>query len=138
MSFADELLVTLLKMSQALTNQLIGSIFDIHHTKISKIFHRWINFMFQGLQPLVVRPDKEAIIAHMPSCFKPRYAKAVYIIDCTEVFIQRPTCLTARAQTYSNYKGHNTVKFLVGITPTGAVSFISKCWGGVYWIGILQ
>jgi len=66
----------------------------------------------------------------MPSCFKPRYAKAVCIIDCFEVFIQRPTCLTARALTYSNYKSHNTVKFLVSITPTGAASFISKCRGG--------
>ena len=130
LNLADELLVTLLKISQALTNELIGSIFDIHETKVSKIFHRWINVMFQGLQPLVVWPDKGAIITHMPSCFKPRYAKAVCIIDCSEVFIQRPTCLTARAQTYSNYKSHNTVKFLVAITPTGAVSFISKCWGG--------
>ena len=70
------------------------------------------------------------IVSHMCSCFKPCYAKTVCIIDCSEVFIQRPTSLTARAQTYSNYKSHNTIKFLVAITPTGAVSFISKCWGG--------
>ena len=47
LSLADALLVTLLKMSQALTNKLIGSIFDVHHTKVSKIFHRWINFIFK-------------------------------------------------------------------------------------------
>ena len=35
-----------------------------------------------------------------------------------------------RAKTFSNYKKHNTVKFLVGITPCGAISFLSKCWGG--------
>jgi len=64
LSFADEVLVTLLKLSQALTNQLIGTIFDIHETKVTKIFHRWINVMFKGLQPLVVWPDKEAIITH--------------------------------------------------------------------------
>ena len=46
------------------------------------------------------------------------------------MFTQRPTSLTARGQIYSNYKSHNTVKFLVAITPTGAVSFISKCWAG--------
>ena len=34
---ADELLVTLLKLSEALTNQLFGTIFDIHETKVSKI-----------------------------------------------------------------------------------------------------
>ena len=35
----------------------------------------------------------------------------------------------ARAQTWSNYKKHNTVKFLIGITPQGTVAFISKGWG---------
>lgn len=36
----------------------------------------------------------------------------------------------ARAQTWSNYKHHNTIKFLIGITPQGAISFISKGYGG--------
>ena len=36
----------------------------------------------------------------------------------------------ARAQTYSNYKNHNTVKILVGITPQGSISFASNAWGG--------
>ena len=36
----------------------------------------------------------------------------------------------ARAQTYSNYKSHNTVKILVGITPQGNISFASNAWGG--------
>ena len=36
----------------------------------------------------------------------------------------------ARAQTYSSYKHHNTVKYLIGITPQGSVSFISEGWGG--------
>ena len=31
---------------------------------------------------------------------------------------------------WSNYKHHNTVKFLIGISPQGVVSFISEGWGG--------
>jgi hypothetical protein len=38
--------------------------------------------------------------------------------------------MAARAQTWSNYKHHNTAKYLIGITPQGTVSFISKGWGG--------
>jgi len=49
---------------------------------------------------------------------------------CFEVFIDRQASLMARAQTWSNYKKHNTCKFLIGITPQGSVSFISKGWGG--------
>ena len=52
------------------------------------------------------------------------------IIDCFEVFIERPTNLLARAQTFSNYKHHNTVKILIGITPQGTVCFVSEGWGG--------
>ena len=37
--------------------------------------------------------------------------------------------LLARVQTYSSHK-HNTVKYLIGITPQGTVSFISDGWGG--------
>lgn len=32
--------------------------------------------------------------------------------------------------TWSNYKYHNTIKFLIGITPQGVISFLSKAWGG--------
>ena len=31
---------------------------------------------------------------------------------------------------WSNYKSHSTVKFLVGITPNGAIFYISDCYGG--------
>lgn len=38
--------------------------------------------------------------------------------------------LNARAQTRSNYKNHNTIKYLVTCSPTGAVTFLSGGWGG--------
>ena len=52
------------------------------------------------------------------------------MIDCTEIFIERPQNQLARAQVYSNYKSHNTVKYLIRITPVGAVSFLFYVWGG--------
>ena len=36
----------------------------------------------------------------------------------------------ATAQTYSNYKLHNTVRSLIATTPQGVISFVSKGWGG--------
>uniref|UniRef100_X1Z3P6 DDE Tnp4 domain-containing protein n=1 Tax=Capitella teleta TaxID=283909 RepID=X1Z3P6_CAPTE len=35
-----------------------------------------------------------------------------------------------QATTWSDYKKENTLKYLVAITPTGLVSFISEAWGG--------
>ena len=59
---------------------------------------------------------------HSPNC--------IVVIDCFEIFIDRPSNPLARAQTYSSYKHHNTVKYLIGVTPQGTVSFISDGWGG--------
>lgn len=52
------------------------------------------------------------------------------IIDCFEVFIEKPSNFLARAQTFSNYKHHNTIKILISITPQGSISFVSETWGG--------
>ncbi len=66
----------------------------------------------------------------MPFDFRRKFSRCIIIIDCFEVFCERPSDLMARAQTFSNYKHHNTVKFLIAITPQGVVSFVSKGWGG--------
>lgn len=52
------------------------------------------------------------------------------IIDCFEVFIEKPSNLVARAQTFSSYKHHNTIKILIGITPQGTICYVSKAWEG--------
>ena len=67
----------------------------------------------------------------MPACFQASFGKKVaIIIDCFEIFLDRPSNLQARASTWSNYKHKNTAKVLIGITPQGVVSFVSECWGG--------
>ena len=67
----------------------------------------------------------------MPRSFIDSFGlKTSVIIDCFEVFIDRPSNLLARAQTFSNYKHHDTVKVLIGITPQGTISFDSEAWGG--------
>lgn len=81
------------------------------------------------LKSLIKRPSKGAVLKNMPKSFRRNFKRCRCIIDCAEIFIERPTNLTARAQTWSNYKHNNTIKYLVGITP-GAVSFLSSGWGG--------
>ena len=81
--------------------------------------------------PLVSWPDREDLWRTMPECFQDSFGKKVtVIIDCFEVCITRPSGLYARAQTFFSYKNHNTVKVLIGITPQGSISFVSKAWGG--------
>ena len=61
----------------------------------------------------------------MPKWFKEIYPSVRVIIDCTEIFIEKPNSVKYQSQTYSNYKHHNTAKGLIGISPSGAVSFVS-------------
>ena len=57
-------------------------------------------------------------------------SQTTVIIDCAETFTQRFKYLRSRAETYSNYKGHNTAKYLVGIAPHGQIMLISRSYGG--------
>ena len=81
-------------------------------------------------EPLIRWPTRSELLDTMPADFKCNFPWCVCIIDCFEVFCERPKNLITRAQTYSNYKHHNTVKFLIGISSKGVISFISKGWGG--------
>ena len=83
------------------------------------------------LRPLILWPVRQHLRRTMPSCFQNAFGdKVAVIIDCFEVFIERPSNLLARACTWSSYKHHNTIKLLIGITPQGVISFISDAWGG--------
>ena len=106
--------------------------FQIKENQVTSLLVKGLPVIPKALRLLIVWPEKDAIIRNMPKVFKRSrtYQKTRVIIDCSEVFIKCPSNLLARNITYSNYKHHNTLKFLVGITPTGAISFLSKCWGG--------
>ena len=66
----------------------------------------------------------------MPKDFPAQYSDTRTILDCTEIFTVKPTNPSAQAATYSQYKHHNTLKVLVGITPTGLITFVSSVYGG--------
>ena len=52
------------------------------------------------------------------------------LFDGSEIFIQTPSDLCMQSSTWSQYKHHNTAKFLVACTPNGAISYISPVFVG--------
>jgi len=99
---------------------------------VSRIMRKWLPALDVRLTPAcIVWPERETFRRTMPLCFRQSFGtKVAVIIDCFEVFVDRPTNLLARAETWSQYKHHNTCKFLIGIAPQGLISFISAAWGG--------
>ncbi|XP_071802602.1 uncharacterized protein [Asterias amurensis] len=129
-SWENQMLMVLMKMRLGLKDKDTAYRFGIHRTTISRIMRTWIPKMAVVLKETISWPSRLSVRQHLPRCFKKHFKQTVAIIDCTEIFIDRPLNLTARAETYSHYKTHNTIKYLICITPSGAVSFVSPGWGG--------
>ncbi|KAM9391565.1 uncharacterized protein KZ484_003079 [Pholidichthys leucotaenia] len=125
----QELLLTVMKLRLNLSEEFLGYLFRIHQSTVSRIFHCWIHVMASRLHALILGPEREDLRRSLPVCFRPFSKNCVRIIDCFEVFIECPSDLKAQAQTWSNYKQHNT-KFLISVTPQGSISFVSNAWGG--------
>lgn len=107
------------------------ALINVSRTVVSRIIVSWLTVVDVTLSPLISWPDREQLQRTTPRCFIDSFGlKTSVIIDCFEVFIDRPSNLLARAQTISNYKYYNTVKVLIGITPQGTTSFVSEAWGG--------
>jgi len=126
----QQFLLVLMKVRLNLDHQLLAFKFGIHVSTVSLCSHKLLNVMYERLKPLVMWPDREELYETMPMEFKINFRKCVVIIDCFKVFMARPKGLMARAQTWSNYKHHYTIKFLIGILPQGSITLISKGWGG--------
>ena len=125
------LLLTLMRLRLAVPLQDLAYRFGISKATASRVFDIWLHAVYLSVKRLVNWPDREILRKTMPRSFQIAFGnKIAVIIDCFEVFIDRPSSLAARAMTWSSYKHHNTVKFLIGITPGGSISFISNAWGG--------
>ncbi|XP_063437830.1 uncharacterized protein LOC134718912 [Mytilus trossulus] len=119
-----------MKLRLAILSFVLGDLFGVSESRVSQIFTTWINLMHMVLTPCIKWPSRRNIKKYMPRSFQTSFPKTTGIIDCTEMFIQKPKSPTAQSRTYSSYKSHNTFKCLVCITPSGAFSFISDLWGG--------
>ena len=123
-------MIVLINLRLNLEEQDLAFRFEVSQPTVSRLFNKWISVLAQILSPLIRWPNKEERVVNLPEVFKRFFADCTCIIDCTEIFIERPSNLTARSQTWSNYKQHNTAKVLIAITPHGTISYMSKAWGG--------
>lgn len=127
----QKLLLTIMRMKLSATGSDLAYRFgDINESTISRNFNHVLDVLYNCLKPLIKWPDREDLQKTMPMDFRKHAPNCVAIIDCFEIFLECPSNPLAKAQTYSSYKHHNTVKYLIGITPQGTVSFISDGWGG--------
>lgn len=126
----QQLMLALTRLRLGGSGVELGYQFKIHPSTVSCIFSDDTELLYVRLKFLIVWPERDVLRKTLPLQFRKNYPNCVAIIDCFEIFIDRPNDLLARSITYSSYKHHNTVKYLIAISPKGTVSFISEGWGG--------
>ena len=59
-----------------------------------------------------------------------KYTSLRGVIDCTELYIEKPSLLSSQRRTYSQYKCYNTFTLLVSLSPICHFNFVSKLFTG--------
>ena len=103
---------------------------SLSSSAIDATFHKILELMYYKLNCLISTKDRDHICKTILPVFMQYFQKHTNIFDCFEIFIEQPKNLNARAQFYSNYKKHSSVKYLISCSPTGAVTFLSPGYGG--------
>lgn len=127
LSFEEELFLVLVKLKTGLNNSELSQLTNISETTVGVIFTTFVNFMCVELSLLfeMPEPDDENIC----DCFIP-FSGLQVVLDCTEFSVEKSSNLQARKELYSNYKGRETIKFMVGLSPNLYVNYVSKAFGG--------
>ena len=128
LSPSQKLLLVLMRLRHNLTQNDLACRFSIEQSSVSRILNNWIPLLSAQLRGLIKWPQTTLGPMDPPYNLLPN---AVGIIDGTEIFIQRPSNLTTQKSSYSDYKSHTTVKYLVAIdTFTGVFIFVSPGFSG--------
>ena len=126
----NQLFLTLIKLKLNFQFKYLALRFCLSMSQASRYFTTWISFLYHHLKEINWMPSTDQVWATMPSIFKEKYPTTYAIIDASEIFIETPSDLRMQSSTWSQYKHHNTFKFLVACTPNGAICFVSPVYVG--------
>ena len=90
----------------------------------------WTNFLYFSLGSIPIWPTHEQKKEEMREIFKRTYPSTRCILDCTELYCQRPSSLSTQNSLHSHYKSHVTNKGLIDVSPSASITFISELYVG--------
>ena len=124
-----EMILTLMRLRLGLTYKDLAKRFTISVSLATQVFNCWLTALYQTFGRTVKWFPKDHIRATLPGRFR-SLPNLRSIIDCSEIFIETPKDMTLQAMTWSNYKHHNTLKFLISVAPNSTITYVSPTYGG--------
>ncbi|XP_031335226.1 uncharacterized protein LOC116165081 [Photinus pyralis] len=125
----NNVVLVMCKLKTNLSFVCLAVLFGMNISSCKRAFYKYLSFLAASIKPAIYWPTKDEIRKNLPLCFKDFKATRL-VLDATEIKIQKLNCLKCRVLSYSHYKGCHTMKFLIGITPSGLISYVSKAYGG--------
>ena len=126
----NQLFLLLVKLRLNLKLKDLAFRFGLSTSHTSRYITTWVCFLYHHLKEIDWMPSVNQVWGTLPTAFKEKFPTTYAIIDGSEVFIETPSDLSMQSSTWSQYKHHNTVKFLVACTPNGSISFVSPVYVG--------
>ena len=130
----EEFFLLFVRLRLGLFERDLAYRFSISQSTVSRIINTWINLLYLQFKQIPLRPSKAIVTSNMPRVFKNKYPSTRVIIDATEVYVEQPAIPELQQLTFSTYKNHNTYKGLIGISPSGAVTFVSSLYAGSIYV----
>jgi len=99
----DCLLLTLMRLRLGCQLTDLAHRFGIAVSSAAFVFEKWLYYLYRYLKNrFIIWPDRETQFKTMPNSFKAAFGKSVaVIIDCFELFCERPSALLdTRAMTW--------------------------------------
>ena len=129
----NEFFLVLVRLRLGLFERDLANHFNISAStvcRICRICRTWIRFMYLRFKEIPLWPSRDLVNLYMPKCFRELYPTTRVIIDATEIYVETPALPELQQMIFSSYKNDNTYKALIGISPGGAITFVSKLYPG--------
>lgn len=96
----EDFILTMMKLRLGLLFEDFADRFGISSSLASDIFTTWVKVLSKTLGALVFNPPKEKVRSIFPPTFQnPEFNEVRHIIDCCEMFLERPFDLNVAAKT---------------------------------------
>jgi len=123
----DEFFIVLVRLRLGLLEQLLAALVGVSCATISRIFTSWINFLYFKLNKFPCGPRKmlQTCLTASEICIPQHGSSLMQLKSILKAIITRPA-----ADDVFKLQKLQHIKALVGISPSGAITFVSSLHSG--------